>query len=53
MLIEVIVFKVWPISLTIERKGGGAMKFDFQDIIYFGLFILALLTYIDQVYKRK
>lgn len=29
------------------------MVFSFQDVIYFGLLILALLTYLDEIYKRK
>ena len=29
------------------------MVFSFQDVIYFGLLILALLTYLNEIYKRK
>ena len=29
------------------------MVFSFQDIIYLGLLILALLTYPNEIYKRK
>jgi hypothetical protein len=32
-------------------KGGGAMNVSFGEVITFGIFLLALLTYIDK--RRK
>lgn len=33
---------------SFQKNGGDAMKnqFDFKDLLYFGMFILALLTFV-------
>jgi hypothetical protein len=54
---EIIVYKVrFPSIAMIHTMGGDAMKknkkkFSFNELIGFGLFILALLTFVFMFYK--
>jgi hypothetical protein len=45
---------IWIVHTRLEwahpPKGGGAMNISFGEVLTFGIFLLALLTYID---KRK